>query len=1398
MSVTTKGGGGLGPGNRPGNFPGRDTRTDDTSGGSIIDTSKQAESGVEKTVSGFYGYLNALKEDKTGSAAAVSALDIWFGGIVDAIQDSTSTWLAKLALLAIKMGPLIAALTLFAVKAAWTITAFKMVGTVVKAAIDVIKGIGDAIKSLNLYAKALYKNAVANEINAVANLVKQTGMVLISLAVSTAIFVAAAYAIKELDLEDTLEIMAEYVKDLLIAVAIIMSLYALINSVDAVFRVLREVNSMFYKINVFLGKTKDVVQRPRDTITSVFHEMALILFALVAGLGVVAAAVYFIGQMKLPDIAKGVITIGILGSIAAGMMFALMKFSKEMTSYMYSYENIGIQKHLKGKERAVERDGTVIHRVLLSFAGLMAVMTASVVIFGKMKPHELQQGMYAFWQMMLGLTIFLGVLLFATRDFTDKSVNLDKVAKDITTGTNANALGALPAIITAIGAYMWAVSRAIKAMKGMSSKQIQSATALIGVTMGTMAGLMAVIAETARQKPDIDVGKLKTQYDGMAKVIGYLSIFFLSLSASLYIMSYLSGEELRNGILTLIGAMVGISLFMIFIPKLLSYFKVANKLKLLANSMVQISIGLSILLLAVAATFYVLQSVDWSKMEGSWGYLLGVGSFIAAMTFLVGVMTVFVKGNPGAIVAATLSTFGGLTLLMFGISKLFLAMAQVPWAEVQKAWPFLAGLGALFTVVTIAAIIIAAGGPIAMAALGAIATYSLMFLSLGGMFLMIGMCVDMIGDGVDKISMAIERIVQIPWGKVDEAGDGFRDLMRTLRMAAESMDAGMILGALEFAGFVSLMAFAINKLAGVDQRTVKEVGMAINTFLSTIAEDIEEKEAVIKLLTGMSEMFPLIAGSLAASAVILAIGGLGLIAFAAEMIIFVNMIDASAEQIAPAIGKLVQAIVDSGNLIFNQGLELLAGFAGLFAVGTLAIVVGTLLTVGGALMSTGAFLIYMAGSTLQMAIETMIEAIEGSSEAILQNAAGLLNGARILSAFGVLMAVVGTILTVGGTAFLIGAGLVAAGAGLLKVAVNSFGQTSVAAATYAANTVAAFDMIVQNAEDLVYDLTELGEAMEYAGEMATEGFIRGISRNTAGVFSCMSAFGTGIIDVFNGTLGIASPATEFIESAFWSAYGFIDGLTENTPAIQDTCVSIVEGVVGIFDGAADGTGEAGEDSALSFGTGVSDMVEQYLPDLEAIFDSLGIDLGDLAGYNMEDRFGKHMKSMVDHAAEIASHVGYGYWTSDQRQAFGHNPNSTNLSIADVQQANAYNNQAYSDWWWANYVPTDKEDVSYGWLDANDYYKSFGGGGGSSGIDTTSALASSISGSSGAGSGINDQSKAASIGGGVGNTITNSNNTYNFNQYNYSPEPLNRSAIYQQTRQQFNGFYTYAKEKGLSY
>jgi hypothetical protein len=191
---------------------------------------------------------------------------------------------------------------------------------------------------------------------------------------------------------------------------------------------------------------------------------------------------------------------------------------------------------------------------------------------------------------------------------------------------------------------------------------------------------------------------------------------------------------------------------------------------------------------------------------------------------------------------------------------------------------------------------------------------------------------------------------------------------------------------------------------------------------------------------------------------------------------------------------------------------------------------------------------------------------------------------------------------------------------------------------------------------------------------------------------------------------------------------------------------------------------------------------------------------------MEQGFKRHVQNLINYENELASHLGPANWLPWQYSQY----------LREVQNGADYRSiQAMVDQFNADaenrarhegligqiptYTPLSTLGLDTDYIDIDEIYRNLGGSSGGGGaVGTTSDMAAAIAGSSGAGSGINDQSKAASIGGGVGNTITNSNNTYNFYQNNYSPEPLNRSAIYQQTRQQLNGFYTYVKEKNLSY
>ena len=84
----------------------------------------------------------------------------------------------------------------------------------------------------------------------------------------------------------------------------------------------------------------------------------------------------------------------------------------------------------------------------------------------------------------------------------------------------------------------------------------------------------------------------------------------------------------------------------------------------------------------------------------------------------------------------------------------------------------------------------------------------------------------------------------------------------------------------------------------------------------------------------------------------------------------------------------------------------------------------------------------------------------------------------------------------------------------------------------------------------------------------------------------------------------------------------------------------------------------------------------------------------------------------------------------------------------------------------------------------------GGSGGSTDIDYSmldSATSEALGGSN-LGKTATDASK---VGGNVGTAITN--NTYNFTQNNYSPEPIDRTELYVQTNNQLDTWYKWLRD-----
>lgn len=246
-----------------------------------------------------------------------------------------------------------------------------------------------------------------------------------------------------------------------------------------------------------------------------------------------------------------------------------------------------------------------------------------------------------------------------------------------------------------------------------------------------------------------------------------------------------------------------------------------------------------------------------------------------------------------------------------------------------------------------------------------------------------------------------------------------------------------------------------------------------------------------------------------------------------------------------------------------------------------------------------------------------------------------------------------------------------------------------------------------------------------------------------------------------------------------TSYG--EGIQEAEPTVSSGVRSFVGGIADFFGLDLSGFGDG---SVTSWFNG---MLSSLGVNVDGIKDKV-YGIGEIIGGLLGDGAG----NAVDRAMHAIARMLATQLSDVQQQAINAAPaGSTVRMYMEQNMVNA------NEWDWYNKLRNWKDFLPEV-PSVDDFLGSVGGGGGGYTPDYTSDLASSISGSSGAGSGINDVSKSGSIGGGVGNTITNSNNTYNFTQNNYSPEALNRSEIYTQTRNQFNTFYGFMRDKNPAF
>lgn len=1375
---------------------------------------ERRQSGFKSFFEEFHDRMEEIKSDKSGQEATVSALDIWFGGITSAIGATASKWAPIISLALASIIPIVfmVSATINFAKAGMFI--YKTLTSVVDLFFAAIQGLKDIFLSIGSITKSIRKYAVAAELRAAAEVLKSLVGPIIAIAITVGVVVGAAYLINRYNLEDT----AKYIMAFVVGFTVVLSALvaaaslrsaakSILKSVELLPNIIGQIGSIFNSLN----KPAKVFQA-QDTMTSIFKAMAEFFFALAANLVILAVSVKILGEMKPGELVQGMIAVGAFIIILGLLTVMMSKLAKSFQEYSFSYSEIkaSISKGAGLNDKGVERSGNSLYKALLAIAGTLAVMTAAVVILGKQDPETLWQGMGAVVLSIGALAGFFALLLTLTgkyemaKDGKRVSKTVERNAVDDTT------MKTIVKFISAMAGYMLAISAVVKSAENMDPGQLLSVAGILALSLGALTGLMAVIAWNARQTKDVDTNSLEKSYSGMMKTILSVSVFLLAIGGYMKLIENIEIGTLWNGFGLMVASLLALTGFIAILVNTLSKADQRSALEAAARALAIMSIGLSAILLSVAVMFKMLDDVDWSAMSGSAGYLIGVGMFIMYMTLLTSILASFSKGNVGGVIAASIGIFGGIAVLLFSISKVLEVISAIDWSSMNGFTVAVLGIiaGIILTVGVITTII-AAMGPASLAAIGTLATMSLMFVSLGALFASIGVAVNLIGDGAIKISEALTILFDIDWYRAADVAGGLGLLLFSLSSAASILNISLLSGALILAAFAALISFALKQLTSIDSESLGNLSNTISTAINQLAQAISENEESITLLERVIMILPSLAQALASAVIILAVGGLGLIAFATELIIFGMLMTAGAEIITSGIDAFVQVLTDSGAIIAENANGVLLGFAMLFAVGTLAIVVGTLLLAGGILMAAAGGMICVAGIAIEAGVVLLATALSNAGDTIFGSIGKIITGFAALiviglslTAFGGMLVMAGTSLLVGGIMFALGASMVLGGAIVFNKSSELISGSLLMLGFSTKQFVSDLQLTVMGLYSLAATSSGLGEAFAESAWMCVRGFVQGIYDGVPEAGHAIIVLAGSILGSFNGILGIHSPATEFINSAANCIRGFINGISENGGSAINVISNFGSMIYDAFHGeAVDPMDMAGQTSIGDFTEGFEGMLSRIAPDLMSDVEDY---FGDL-GHNGATSFHNQLMDGVYGAlvAMDAALEGHGIsdWSSEQRTTFANangGRDGTHLTAAGIAQANAYNAQTYnaflhSDEW----VPVSRRGMNYDFIDPDQYYVPPSSGGGGTGLDTTSDIASAISGSSGSGSGINDASKGSAIGTG-GSTVTNNNNTYNFVQNNYSPEPLQRSAIYQQTKQQFDGFYSYVKEKNLSY
>lgn len=469
--------------------------------------------------------------------------------------------------------------------------------------------------------------------------------------------------------------------------------------------------------------------------------------------------------------------------------------------------------------------------------------------------------------------------------------------------------------------------------------------------------------------------------------------------------------------------------------------------------------------------------------------------------------------------------------------------------------------------------------------------------------------------------------------------------------------------------------------------------------------------------------------------------GAGIVLFSTSLFIGSLMLLGSSEFLGTALTKLTETFSTIGFL------DIALIVANLMTLGIGVIVTGFMFSVGGLPFVFGSTMILIASAILEAATDKLGKALDTKRVSkIISGAAMLIGGLLVFT-------VLSPILLAAGAVFIIFATEMLAGAALFE-----------------------------EAAEKLKNGTEMMEEAEESGKNAVIGFANGIADKTGlnNIIESTSAIGNAVLDTLSTVLDEHSPSRETFDRGLNAVVGFLNGLGIDGEKVAEKVRPIGYAVCDTLDGFNNPLEAIGEAVGLSGGDGLlNGLFEQVLGsgNLQSIMDSIG----NVYGSGLTSIFGQGNDAMI---AELQSQKAL----LDQQAEAINRRTDMNQQAKEAEWKRIAQERAGIE----DQIKVLEEQKAIFDIDTpnfEDFYPTSIGGASSISDATSDALAEA-----GATSGSGSSSDLAkSAGSNVGKSITN--NTYNFVQNNYSPEPIDRTELYTQTQNQLDSWYKFVRDNG---